>query len=68
MAPSTKQQMTTFVEGLFEVRRPKDTSLDARMKYQRWLLRETTFWWPNEFLVDVVSEVIAPTMAQHYPH
>lgn len=68
MAPATKQQMTMFVETLFEVRRPKDTRLASRMRYQRWLLREAAQFWPNESLVDVVLEVVAPTMNQRYPH
>lgn len=68
MAPSTKQQATIFVETLFEIRRPKDTSLSARMRYQRWLLRETAQFWPNESLVDVVLEVVAPCMNARYPH
>lgn len=68
MTPRTKQQATIFVETLFEIRRPKDTSLSARMRYQRWLLRETAQFWPNETMVDIVSEVVAPTMNQRYPH
>lgn len=68
MAPSTKQQMIQFVEGLFEVRRPVKTELYYRMRYQRWLLREAAMFWPNETMLDVVSEVVAPMMAQRYPH
>lgn len=68
MAPATKQQLTIFVETLFELRKPKGTDLTSRMKFQRWLLRETAMFYPNESLVDVVLEVVAPCMNARYPH
>lgn len=69
MAPSDKQQLTAFVEGLMEIRVPKTpTNLSKRLRYQRWLLSETAFFFPNHPLVDVVLEVIAPVMGARYPH
>lgn len=68
MAPQQKQQLAQFVEGLFEIRQPKDTSLQGRMRYQRWLVRETAFFWPNVTLLDLVLEVVAPAMNTRYPH
>jgi hypothetical protein len=68
MTVQQKEQMTLFCETLFDLRKPKDTRLYSRMRYQRWLLRETAQFWPNASLVDVVLEVVAPTMNRHYPN
>jgi len=68
MTAPTKAQMVLFCETLFDLRTPKNNTLHERQRYQRWLLRETAQFWPNEPLVDVVLEVVAPTMNQRYPH
>lgn len=68
MKEATKHQMAQFVEGLFEIRRPKRTDLQARMRYQRWLLTECAMFWPRESALDTVTEVIAPMMSLRYPH
>lgn len=68
MAPSTKEQVQLFVHTLIDLRKPKVTTLSERQRYQRWLLRETAQFWPNLTMLDIVSEVVAPAMAQRYPH
>lgn len=68
MAPQQQQQLEAFVEGLMAIRPPKATTLQRRMAYQRWLLREVGFFYPNVSLVDAVLDVIAPMMGRHYPH
>lgn len=68
MTAPQKEQMTLFCETLFDLRKPRDARLYSRMRYQRWLLRETAQFWPNEPLVDLVLEVVAPCMNLHYPN
>lgn len=68
MAPSTKQQITALVEGLMEIAPRRAPTLNSRMRLQRWLLRETAFFYPEVSLVEAVEQVISPMVATRYPH
>ena len=73
MNKDRKDQLTCLTEGLLVIRPLKTSTgrpptLQERMRLQRWLLREITVFYPNESLLDVVTEVISPAVQARYPH
>lgn len=68
MAPKQKQQISALVEGLMEIRPLKSPRLQTRMALQRWLLRETAYFYPGANLIEVVEQVIGPAVDTKYPH
>lgn len=68
MAPQEKEQISALVEGLMGIRPLRTNHLQGRMALQRWLLREVAYFYPDVSLVEAVTEVISPTVAERYPH